>query len=75
MTEQQDDIDPDLYRLRAEFGNLWHVRRNGALWVATRRTDDGVEPTIIEDSPERLAERLETPGTWAQRAPRQRGLL
>ena len=69
------ELDPDLYRLRAEYGNRWHIRRNGSLWVATRRTDDGVEPTIIEDSPDRLAERLETPGTWAQRAPRQRGLL
>lgn len=69
------ELDPDLYRLRAEHDNLWHIRRNGSLWVATRRTDDGVEPTIIEDSPDRLAERLETPGTWAQRAPRQRGLL
>jgi len=66
-------IDPDLYRLRAAHGNRWHIRRNGSLWVATRRTDDGVEPTIIEDTPGRLAARLEAPGTWGQRAPHPRG--
>lgn len=65
-------IDPDLYRLRADYGNAWHIRRNGSLWVATRRTDDGVEPTLIEDSPGRLRARLEAPGTWGQRAPLQR---
>ena len=76
MTEQkQEAADPDLERLRDDHKSLWHIRRNGSLWVATRRVNDGTEPTIIEDSPDRLAERLETPGTWAQRAPRQRGLL
>ena len=76
MTEQkQEAVDPDLERLRDEHKGLWHIRRNGSLWVATRRVNDGTEPTIIEDSPERLQERLEAPGTWAQRAPRQRGLL
>lgn len=66
MTEQKQrkmGIDPDLWRLRAEHGNLWHIRRNGDLWMATRRVDDGTEPTIIEDSPDRLRARLEAPGT------------
>lgn len=72
MTEQQGAVDPDLYRLRAEHGNLWHIRRSGSLWVATRRTDDGVEPTIIEDTPEKLGEHLANPGVWGQRAPRPR---
>lgn len=75
MTTDIDPIDPDLWRLRAAHGNLWHIRRNGSLWVATRRTDDGTEPTIIEDTPEALGERLESPGTWGQRPPRPRAAL
>lgn len=71
-TEQQETTDPDLYRLRAVHGNRWHIRRRGSLWVATRRVDDGTEPTIIEDTPEALTERLESPGTWGQRPPRPR---
>ena len=70
MTEQkQEAVDSDLERLRDEHKDLWHIRRRGTLWVATRRTDDGVEPTIIEDSPNRLRARLEAPSTWGQRAP------
>lgn len=76
MTEQkQEAADPDLERLRDDHKSLWHIRRNGSLWVATRRVNDGTEPTIIEDSPERLAARLEAPSTWGQRAPYPRRSL
>ena len=68
MTEPKTD-DPDLERLRDAHGDRYYISRVGSLWVATLRRDDGTEPTIIEDTPEKLTAHLKAPTTWGQRPP------
>lgn len=61
MTEQQATADPELTQLREEHGARYYISRVGGLWMATLRVDDDTERTIITDSPEQLADRMEHP--------------
>ena len=63
--------DPELERIRRDFPR-WRIwRAEGASgpgsWVATRRVDDDVEPTIVADSPAELRRRLANPSKRAGR--------
>lgn len=56
-------VDPDaatLDRLQDEYGTQWRIRRTPRLWIATALIPD-VEPTLIEDTPEGLEERMRNP--------------
>lgn len=67
--------DAELTRLQKAHKASWSVwRSQGGSWMATARIA-GVEPTLMCDSPAELEVRMNNPGTWGQRAPRQRGLL
>lgn len=55
--------DPDaatLNRLKTEYGRRWLIRRTPRLWIAVA-IDPLVEPTLIEDTPEGLEERMRNP--------------
>jgi hypothetical protein len=62
----------ELDRLRAEHGTRWKVWRTPRYWMATALVE-GVEPTLMEETPDTLEARMENPGTWGQR-PRRGGV-
>lgn len=67
-TSPSTRVDPEQERLRRDFPR-WRVWRSrcGTMWVATRRVDDDVEPTIVADGPDELRERLANPSKRAGR--------
>lgn len=55
----------ELARLQAEHSTRWKVWRTPRYWMATALVD-GVEPTLMEETPAALEARMVNPGTWAQ---------
>lgn len=66
MTPTAPDAREDLAWLQAEFPSwrIWRSYEDGRPngWIATRRVEDDVEPTITADTAEQLAARLARPG-------------
>lgn len=56
----------ELARLQEEYGDRYSIRRSPTLWIATRRADDGTEPTHIKDTSYELEAAMRAPGTWGQ---------
>lgn len=63
----------ELDRLQAEHTGRWKVWRTRRYWMATALVE-GVEPTLMEETPGALEARMINPGTWGQR-PRTGGAL
>lgn len=55
--------DSELDRLQAEHSTRWKVWRTPRYWMATALVD-GVEPTLMEESPDALEARMRNPGPW-----------
>ena len=53
----------ELARLQAEHGTRWKVWRTPRYWMATSRVE-GVEPTLMEDTADRLEARMLNPAPW-----------
>ncbi len=56
----------ELARLQEEYGGRYEIRRTPTLWIATRRADDGTEPTLIKDTSYELEAAMRSPGSWGQ---------
>lgn len=58
----------ELDRLQRRYLGIWRIwRSDGGSWIASRRINDGVEPTLIEPTLAKLAERMADPHPWGQR--------
>jgi hypothetical protein len=72
LVQHQADRAPDpLEAIQADFPghHIW-LSRTGSMWMASLRDPScGVDPTLAENSPERLRTRLEQEAEAARRRP------
>ncbi|GAA1454179.1 hypothetical protein [Nocardiopsis tropica] len=62
----------ELSRLQEAYKDRYWIRRTPSLWIATCRTDNGSEPTLMRDTSCDLEAAMQAPGTWGQVPPMRR---
>ena len=59
----------ELSRLQAEHGDRYAIRRTPSVWIATRRDNADVEPTIMCETSDELDAQMTNPRLWGGRTP------